>query len=111
MSVRLILFAITIVALRPVDGRANRKKARRDFARKCIYANEKFPIARDTCHARPTWNFKHIYDADPDVELWMFQRYNCLPRDEIEHPSTELVILFYMAMVVLIWIAITDQHY
>jgi hypothetical protein len=126
MSVRIILFVTTLIAFtsfRPVDGivrgrfvtvnrrRQSRKAARSDFARKCIYASEKFPIVRDTCPARPNWNFKYMYGADPDVELWMFQRYNCLPRDDLERPSSGFVVLFYMAVFALIWIVFTEKPF
>jgi hypothetical protein len=126
MSIRIILFVTIFIAFtsfRTVDGfvrgrfvkmnrrRQSRKAARSDFARKCIYASEKFPIAGYTCPARPNWNFKYIYGADPDVELWTFQRYNCLPRDDLERPSTGFVVLFYMAVFVLVWIAFTEKLY
>ena len=50
-----------------------------DHKNHCAYANHVFPVFPETSPALPPKDFRYIYDHDPVVDLWEFQKRHCIP--------------------------------
>lgn len=89
----LVFFAIFVINVdsflvirRSRHRRANRRRQREraqalalDLKNKCDFANKIFPALPNTSPAEPIKSLKYIYDRDPKMDLWVFQKLNCLP--------------------------------
>jgi hypothetical protein len=75
------MFSQTKFALGSRRSRRNARRILRELKNgihqmKCSYLNEKFPVSKDTCSAKPDRKYNQIYD-DIEMDLWNYQQEKC----------------------------------